>query len=246
VSGIIHNHPAVDLFPMMSENGLATLAKSIQQQGLTEAIIMHEGLVLDGRNRVKACGLAGIEPRFIAWDGSGGSATMFVVSQQLNKRTLRGGQLAVLAVEIIPLLKAEVMAMEASGLPIEKSLRHFVGRAVRAVGVSWTTKNKALAIKTSDPVYYELIKNGVRGIHIETVKTRDDNIKTFAAGIGGITGYAESIARTNKTLLVDACSTQELLQWKKKIDAIAYQLKTFTKELQGEQLARIRRKDSHS
>ena len=34
-------------------------------------VVVHEGLVLDGQNRLRACELAGVEPSYVEWNGVG-------------------------------------------------------------------------------------------------------------------------------------------------------------------------------
>lgn len=60
-------HPICEIFPMMSEDSLAKLAQDIQKNGLVNPIVIHDGMILDGRNRAKACEMAGIEPRLAEW-----------------------------------------------------------------------------------------------------------------------------------------------------------------------------------
>ena len=53
-------HPAADVFPMMSDDELATLGEDIKANGLKTKIVVHDGLLLDGRNRLEAMQRAGI------------------------------------------------------------------------------------------------------------------------------------------------------------------------------------------
>jgi hypothetical protein len=60
-------HPVCKLFPMMSDDDLANLTEDIRANGQVEKIVMYEGQIVDGRNRLKACQTLGVEPSFIQW-----------------------------------------------------------------------------------------------------------------------------------------------------------------------------------
>ena len=47
-------HEAACLFPMISKADLEILADSIKQHGLQNPVVLYEGKVLDGRNRLMA------------------------------------------------------------------------------------------------------------------------------------------------------------------------------------------------
>ena len=57
-------HPAADAFPMMDDRRFAELKADIGSEGLLESIALFDGMILDGRNRYKACLELGIEPKF--------------------------------------------------------------------------------------------------------------------------------------------------------------------------------------
>lgn len=58
-------HPAACMFPMMSGGEYASLVASIRRDGLHVPLVLHEGMILDGRNRYRACQEAGVAPRFV-------------------------------------------------------------------------------------------------------------------------------------------------------------------------------------
>ena len=55
----------------MDDQGLQALAEDIRANGLLNDIVLHQGKILDGRNRYLACGMAGVEPRLREWKGKG-------------------------------------------------------------------------------------------------------------------------------------------------------------------------------
>ena len=99
-------HPACKLFPLLGENELQELADDIKENGLQNAIVLHNGKVLDGQNRLAACKLSGTEPRFVEWKGSG-SPLHWAVSQNIMRRHLTASQRAVVALDLLPMMEKE-------------------------------------------------------------------------------------------------------------------------------------------
>lgn len=86
------HHPAADLFPMMSSERLAELADDIKRNGQRVPVVLHEGKILDGRNRARACSISGLEP--ITTEFTGGNPFEYVWSLNGNRRDLDPGQRA--------------------------------------------------------------------------------------------------------------------------------------------------------
>ena len=99
-------HPACLLFPRMSDQELRALADNIKARGLDHDLVLHEGKVLDGRNRYLACEIAGVEPTFVEWQGKG-SPLEWVVGENLLRRHMSSSQRAVVALGLLPLLEEE-------------------------------------------------------------------------------------------------------------------------------------------
>jgi hypothetical protein len=97
---VISSHAAAELFPFMSDEELGELAADIRAHGLLEPIVLLDGLVLDGRNRLRACEASGVEPRFVDWDGSGDPA-LWVISKNLKRRHLDTSQRSRIAPKLL-------------------------------------------------------------------------------------------------------------------------------------------------
>lgn len=99
-------HPACLLFPPLPPAEFEALVDDIAAHGLVHPIVLHEGQVLDGRNRLLACRRAGVPPRFIEWEGDG-SPVAWTISANVRRRHLSASQRAVLALDLLPLLERE-------------------------------------------------------------------------------------------------------------------------------------------
>jgi ParB-like nuclease domain len=75
----MNDHPISQHFPLLDRGELARLADDIRQNGLREAIVVYEGMILDGRNRWRACKIAGLEPKFKDYCGENSGAGRSVV-----------------------------------------------------------------------------------------------------------------------------------------------------------------------
>jgi hypothetical protein len=84
--------------------GHSALAGYIRKNGLIEPIVMHQGMVLDGRNRSLACEMAKVKPRFSGWDGECRIPELYVYSRNGTRRDLNKGQRAVAAAKLVPIL----------------------------------------------------------------------------------------------------------------------------------------------
>lgn len=89
-------HPFAATFPMLDDESLKALAEDIAANGLLHPVVLDpDGVLVDGRNRLAACELAGIEPRFVV---HAGDPVRFVVTANMQRRDLTQGQKAHLAV----------------------------------------------------------------------------------------------------------------------------------------------------
>jgi len=66
----IELHPLCTLFPRMQGAEFDALCADILANGLRQPIVLHDGMILDGGNRYRACLQAGVRPDFEVFAGS--------------------------------------------------------------------------------------------------------------------------------------------------------------------------------
>jgi hypothetical protein len=172
-------HDACNIFPMMAPDEFEDLVIDIRANGQREPIWVHRGMVIDGRNRLKACAELGIEPQFREWDGDG-SLVEFVVSLNLHRRHLSSGQRAACGSEIEERLAIEAKerqraaggdrkSPDARPIQAEKSVREIVpepiaerprDQAAKLVGSNHRYIQDAKAVKKAAPDLHEKVKAG--------------------------------------------------------------------------------------
>ena len=158
-------HPICLLFPQMTDQELKDLAEDIRQKGLLHDILLHEGKILDGRNRYLACKLAGVEPRFKEWKGEG-SPLQWAISENMVRRHLTSSQRAVLALELLPLLENEAHERKRRGPTIRKNLRMVEGDgearqiAARMTGSNAAYVQRVKTIREQAPELLDTIRSG--------------------------------------------------------------------------------------
>lgn len=111
----MQDHPIAGLFPLIPQAELNELAESIQRSGQRDDIVLFEGMILDGRNRFRACAIAGVKPRTRIFDPKkdGPSPLRFVLDLNLSRRHLSTSQRAAIAAESLKIM--ETMAKAAAG-----------------------------------------------------------------------------------------------------------------------------------
>lgn len=170
-------HPVANLFPMMDADSFAELCKDIKANGLIEPIWLHDGKIIDGRNRYKACLEVGVPPLFRNWKNDG-SLVAFVVSLNLNRRHLNQSQKAAIALDLLPMLEAEAKERQRKAgqvygekhpkrevstelnQPLESSPHKAAQQAAAMVGTSATRVYEMKKVAKEAPDKVEAIRNG--------------------------------------------------------------------------------------
>lgn len=155
-------HPLCTLFPRLAQADLDALASDIATNGLREPIVLHNGLILDGGNRYRACLLAGVEPTFREFDG--GNLVSFVLSANLHRRHLSAGQQAAIVSSAQDWAKAQThggarLGEQAAILPLD-TVR---GRAAES-GASERTQRMADKVAKADPALARQVAHGTKSL----------------------------------------------------------------------------------
>jgi ParB-like nuclease family protein/DNA methylase len=156
-------HPACKLFPRLPDNELQDLAEDIRKNGLQNPIVLLNGKILDGRNRLAACKISGVEPRFKEWKGKG-SPVEWVISQNMMRRHLTPSQKAVVAHDLLPLLEKEAKERQRKANEYRGNGR-LAQKCANRNGKGKASEAAARIIGTN-PRYVEMVKQ----IHLEAPK----------------------------------------------------------------------------
>jgi DNA modification methylase/ParB-like chromosome segregation protein Spo0J len=156
-------HPAAEIFPMLSDEELDSLAVDIKTHGLRHPLVMHDRELLDGRNRLAACKIAGVAPSFVEYEGD--SPVSFVISVNIKRRQLDPSQRACVAVEIEPMFAVEAKKRQGQRTDIVANLRQCnqakaSDQAAEVVSVSPRMVQYAKEIKAKNPEAFERVKSG--------------------------------------------------------------------------------------
>lgn len=175
-------HPAAELFPMMGQDDLAALADDIRAHGLLNPIVRLGEMVLDGRNRLRACEMVGVEPRFVEWEPNGASPSEWVIAANLHRRHLSVGQRAAIAVEVRVLFEAEARETMGGrpstkpGAPVHQvstRAKDTARRAAELVGVSRRSVSYATEVQREAPDVFEQVKAGEKTVKAAVREVRE-------------------------------------------------------------------------
>ena len=123
-------HPVASIFPLLDEVELRALAEDIRQHGLREPVVriwaqdpaavegVGTSLILDGRNRLRACELARVATEFSEYTGPSDTTALlaYVKSRNLARRHLDESARAMVAARALTLYeKAAKERMRAGG-----------------------------------------------------------------------------------------------------------------------------------
>lgn len=180
-------HPIADIFPLLDGAEFSQLVADVQRNGVLEPIVVHEGKVLDGRNRYRAAERAGASCPSVRWGGECGDPISFVVSRNIQRRQLTSSQRAMCADRARRMYDEQAKMRKRGGqggklLPVispeaKGDARDHLGRAF---GVSGSTVDRARKLRThGSPMLIEAVEAGKIGVWraVEMLDATEDEIR---------------------------------------------------------------------
>ena len=135
----LHPHAVADIFPMMDADDYRALVDDMRVHGQREPIWLLDDLILDGRNRYKACAEIGLTPLVQEYVGPTDDASLiaFVVSLNLKRRHLTASQKAAIGLRV----KGQLQEANPPGRPAAEGN----GGNISTISSNAAAKNRDLA-----------------------------------------------------------------------------------------------------
>jgi len=193
-------HPAADVFPLLEGAELDALCEDIREHGLREPItrMRFKGrrVVLDGRNRLRACLRTNVKPVWREFEGE--SPAHFVVSLNLKRRNLTKSQAVACAVEMLPVFEAEAKArqrahggsapgrgrsLEDTGPQVKLRQDQARDQVAAQFGVSGRHVQRAKKLKQTAPQLLDAVKAGKMDLGTAVKASRlEDELRRVVLG----------------------------------------------------------------
>lgn len=132
-------HPIANCFPLIEGREFEELVADVKANGIHEPVILHQGMILDGRNRYRASQIAGVDCPMVPYDGN--DALGFVVSLNLRRRHLSEGQRAWVAAQIANLTHGQKAEAQICASPVTND------RAAEMLNVSPRSVDNARVVR---------------------------------------------------------------------------------------------------
>lgn len=149
-------HPAAELFPLMEGEEFDALCENIREHGLRQKITLlrrphGDDVLLDGRNRKRACDVVGAELGYSYYQGD--DPVAFVLSQNLHRRHLNESQRGMVGAKLKSMYEEEARQRMLAGKAADPGTEPSEGaappkgrardQAAKALNVGSTTVAKA-------------------------------------------------------------------------------------------------------
>lgn len=115
----LETHPVAMLFPDLDPADFDALVEDIRQHGVKEPILIHQGMILDGRHRYEACRRLGRPCPAVEWDGD--HPWFEVQSRNLVRRHLAKEQ--IYAIQLLAAVRFPQLAARFGAVRGEAALR---------------------------------------------------------------------------------------------------------------------------
>jgi ParB-like chromosome segregation protein Spo0J len=212
------HHEYANLFPMLPDSELRALAADIAANGLQTPITTLDDMILDGRNRHRACEIAGVDPTFEEY--LGGDPLGFVVSHNLHRRHLDESQRGIIAARMAN-LKHGVRSDSPIGLSGKSQSE---AAALLNVGKS-TIKRARRVIAKGEPGLAEMVAAGELSVAAaeDVAKLPADQQKqAIAGGAAGVKQAAKKSRLSKRSAATSLENAEAPLPQSSSIASIKY------------------------
>ena len=178
------HHEYANLFPMLQDAELQSLAADIKENGLQSPITVFEDQILDGRNRFRACEIAGVIPVFESYAGE--DALAFVISHNLHRRHLTESQRAMVAAKMADLQRGR--PPEGLNAPIGAFKTQRKAAAMLNVGRGSVQRARQVVTKAITEIQ-DMVTSGEISVPIAkdiAALTEDEQRKAVSGGVTGV------------------------------------------------------------
>lgn len=200
-------HPAAELFPMMSETEFQAMKEDIRLHGQNDDVLIWDGKLLDGRNRLRACTELGIEP---GWSElpSTIDPVAWVLSHNLHRRHLTTAQRAMVATNLATLLHGDNQhTKEDAGIQASSQIE-----AAKKLSVSRDSVQKARKVRAkASPKVVAAVEAGTMSLNaaVATTKPKATQAEREAAKAAKEKAKAEAAAEKLRAKLEAAGARQK-------------------------------------
>ena len=255
-------HPAALLFPPMGEKELFDLAQDIKDHGLLEPISLFERKILDGRNRMEACKISSVEPRYSDLTEFILSPVVYVLSKNLHRRQLTVSQRAAIAAEALPMLEQEAKKTQGgasrfgSGPIGQKPRGSSRSIAAKESNVGEGSVGRAARVMREAPEEFAKVKTGeipvgaaynaLPSVSHKKEETEPEKPPTergaaianalkrrMIEGLSTMKGLSRGLSELDIKKLRKQCDEKEIALWSKTAQSISFQVRTFSENLRG-------------
>jgi hypothetical protein len=150
---------------MIEGDEFTKFADNIEQAGLMEDIVLYEDMILDGRNRYKACCERGVAITTTVYAGD--DPVNYVLSHNLHRRHLTPSQKAMIATSALPMFEQEARKRQVEGGRL-KEVVEIIPQAspksrdqvAKLFGVNPRYVSDAKLVVNSDPDLADKVRSG--------------------------------------------------------------------------------------
>lgn len=256
-------HPLAKLFPLMEGQAFDDLCEDIRKRGQLIPITVQGDLVLDGRNRQRACERLCKPVKQVQFESLGlkVSAEEYIWSMNVQRRHLTADQMAAIAMQWRPqMLEDGRKAMGEGGKrgspkglvkpPNLFKRVHGPGTRERLAKLAGVTAHRIRRAEEihDQPELLEAVKAGTLSL-VEAVRKSKDQPKPnkrkvilenaskrqMVELLSQIRGMCRGLTEINLSILREGCGKQDLKTWAKTARELAKTLRHFASELYKEE-----------